>query len=140
MAKGNEPIISQREAEGQKQEKGFHSEDLKGRSQNLGLALMRKKALEKQESESKRKESIKGMAGAIKLSSEFLASVVVGVVLGLGFDQLAGSLPWGLIFFLFLGFAAGILNILRSVGYIAPSRLGQHGALRQDKEVDRPNQ
>lgn len=139
MAKGDKPVMSQREGEEQKQESYFHPEDLRGRSQNLEFALMRKQVLKKQESENEKKESTKGLAGAIKLSSEFLASVIVGVVLGLGFDQLAGSLPWGLIFFLFLGFCAGILNILRSVGYVAPSRLGQRGASRQDKEVDRPN-
>ncbi|ALE04086.1 ATP synthase protein I [Bartonella ancashensis] len=62
------------------------------------------------------------MAYAVKLSSEFLASVIVGVVLGLGFDGLVGFPPWGLVFFLFLGFVAGIFNILKAEGYITPNR------------------
>ncbi|WP_317992886.1 AtpZ/AtpI family protein [Bartonella gliris] len=134
MAKGNEPVVPEKEAEEKRQEDSFHSEDLECRSQNLGLALMRKEALKKRKYKNEEEEPQGTIARAIKLSSEFLASIIVGVVLGLGFDKLVGSLPWGLVFFLFLGFAAGILSILRSVGYIAPSQLGQKGALRQDKQ------
>ncbi|WP_336287972.1 MULTISPECIES: AtpZ/AtpI family protein [unclassified Bartonella] len=137
MAKGDEPVVPQKEAEGERQGDCFHPEDLECRSQNLGLALMRKEALKKQEFKNEGEKPQEGIARAIKLSSEFLASVIVGVVLGLGFDKLAGSLPWGLVFFLFLGFAAGVLSILRSVGYIASSQLGQRGALRQDKGTEK---
>ncbi|OLL54072.1 AtpZ/AtpI family protein [Bartonella henselae] len=137
MAKDNEPVVPKEEVDGKKQEDCFNSEDLECRSQNLGLALMRKKALKKRGYRKEGGEPQGTMARAIKLSSEFLASIIVGVVLGLGFDQLAGSLPWGLVFFLFLGFAAGVLSILRSVGYIAFSQLGQKGASRQDKGADK---
>jgi len=60
---------------------------------------------------------------AVKLASEFLAAVIVGVVLGLGFDQITGLTPWGLVVFLLLGFAAGIVNMLRAVGYVEPSSM-----------------
>ncbi|WP_273720796.1 MULTISPECIES: AtpZ/AtpI family protein [unclassified Bartonella] len=133
MAKDGEPVMPRERAEGKKQGDCFHSEDLECRSHKLGLALMRKQALKKREEKDGREEKNGGIARAVKLSSEFLASIVVGVVLGLGFDKIAGSLPWGLVFFLFLGFAAGVLNILRSVGYIASSQLEKKGVLRQDK-------
>ncbi|WP_455479663.1 AtpZ/AtpI family protein [Bartonella sp. B23] len=136
MANGNEHVVQGKEAKEKRQEDCFHLEDLECRSKNLGLALMRKEALKKRRYEDKGEES-RTVARAIKLSSEFLASVVVGVVLGLGFDKLIGSLPWGLVFFLFLGFAAGVLSVLRSVGYIAPSKLEQKGALRKDKGAKR---
>ncbi|MCZ2328447.1 AtpZ/AtpI family protein [Bartonella sp. F02] len=139
MEKDNEPIMSEKEAERQEKEGYCQSEDLTCRSRKLGLALMRQKALKKTETKEEGKEQQKKMARAIELSSEFLASIVVGIVLGLGVDKLADSSPWGLIFFLFLGFAAGVLSILRSVGHIAPSRLGQRGASRQDKGIDRSN-
>ncbi|BBL53054.1 ATP synthase protein I [Bartonella quintana] len=137
MAKGNERVVPQEEAEGKRQEDCFHSVDLECRSQNLGLALIPKEALKRYKCEKGREPKGIGSARAVKLSSEFLASIIVGVVLGLGFDKLVGSLPWGLVFFLFLGFAAGVLNILRSVGYIASSRLEQRGASRQDKRTDK---
>ncbi|WP_019219796.1 AtpZ/AtpI family protein [Bartonella florencae] len=136
MAKGKEPIVPEDKAKGEEQGECFHSEDLECRSQKLGLALMRKQALKKREYNNTRGEQQSGIARAVKLSSEFLASIIVGVVLGLGFDKIAGSLPWGLVFFLFLGFAAGVLSILRSVGYIAPSQLEKKGVLRQDKRAN----
>ncbi|MGF7156873.1 AtpZ/AtpI family protein [Bartonella heixiaziensis] len=137
MAKGNEHVVPEKEAEEKRQEDCSHSEDLECRSKNLGLALMRKKALKNRRYENEGEEPQGMVARAVKLSSEFLASIIVGVVLGLGFDKLVGSLPWGLVFFLFLGFAAGVLSILRSVGYIAPSQLEQKGALRKDKGADK---
>ncbi|WP_208435114.1 AtpZ/AtpI family protein [Bartonella phoceensis] len=136
MAKGEGPVMPLKEVEGKKPESCLHSEDLECRSRNLGLALMRKQALKKQSYKKRGGEKKGRIAYAVKLSSEFLGSVIVGAVLGLGFDKIAGSLPWGLIFFLFLGFAAGILSILRSVGYVTPSQLGQKGVLRQGKGTD----
>ncbi|ENN95141.1 AtpZ/AtpI family protein [Bartonella vinsonii] len=139
MAKGNEPIVplQETEAEGKGQKDCLHSEDLECRSKKLDRALMRKKALKKREYENEGEESQGKIAHAIKLSSEFLASIIVGVVLGVGFDKLAGSWPWGVVLFLFLGFAAGVLSILRSVGYISSSPLRQRGVLRQDKRSDK---
>lgn len=53
---------------------------------------------------------------AFRLSSELVAGVVVGFGIGWGLDWLLGSSPWGMIVFLFLGFAAGVLNMLRATG------------------------
>jgi ATP synthase protein I len=60
-----------------------------------------------------------GVGNALKLSSEFIAAVIVGVGLGWFLDRLAGTSPWGLIVFLLLGFAAGVVNVLRSSGQMA---------------------
>ncbi|WP_367249115.1 AtpZ/AtpI family protein, partial [Pseudomonas sp. SB113] len=43
----------------------------------------------------------------------------VGVGIGWVLDSFAGTSPWGLIVFLFLGFGAGVLNVLRSAGMVA---------------------
>jgi ATP synthase protein I len=55
-----------------------------------------------------------GMAQALRLASEFAAGIIVGAGLGWFLDYFAGTSPWGMIVFLMLGFAAGVLNILRS--------------------------
>jgi ATP synthase protein I len=60
-----------------------------------------------------------GYGQAMKLSSEFIAGIAVGAGLGWLIDRFAGSSPWGLIVFLLLGFVAGVLNVLRSVGKVA---------------------
>lgn len=57
-----------------------------------------------------------GYAQAFRLSAEFIAGIGVGVALGWGFDKWLGTSPWGLIVFLLLGFAAGVVNVLRAAG------------------------
>lgn len=54
-----------------------------------------------------------GYAAGFRLASEFVAAVLVGAALGWGLDRFAGTSPWGLIGFLLLGFAAGVLNAIR---------------------------
>ncbi len=58
----------------------------------------------------------------MKLSTEFVAGVVVGAGLGWLIDRGLGTSPWGLIIFLLLGFCAGVLNVLRSAGVVAEPR------------------
>ena len=65
------------------------------------------------------------MARGFRLSSELVAGVVVGAVIGWGFDRLLSTSPWGLIVFLLLGFAAGVVNVIRSAAGVAPDRTGR---------------
>ncbi len=60
-----------------------------------------------------------GFAQAVKVASEFVAGVVVGAGIGWGIDRQLGTSPWALILFLLLGFAAGVLNVLRAEGKVA---------------------
>lgn len=52
-----------------------------------------------------------GMGKAFRLSSELLAALIVGTLLGWGVDRLFGTLPWGLLIGVFVGFAAGLRNV-----------------------------
>ncbi len=56
------------------------------------------------------------MAVGLRLSSELVAGVIVGTILGWVFDRLLSTSPWGLIVFLLLGFTAGVMNVMRSAG------------------------
>ena len=56
------------------------------------------------------------IARGFRLSSELVAGVVVGALIGWGFDRLLSTSPFGLIVFFLLGFAAGVLNVVRSAG------------------------
>ncbi len=79
-----------------------------------------------------------GFGVALRLSSEFIAGVLVGAGIGWLIDRLAGTSPWGLIVFLLLGFGAGILNVLRSAGLVRESeaRLPGKGGSPDDKRPD----
>jgi ATP synthase protein I len=56
-----------------------------------------------------------GYARGFRLSSELVAGVLVGAGIGWALDKLLGMSPWGLIVFLLLGFAAGVVNVVRAV-------------------------
>jgi ATP synthase protein I len=60
-------------------------------------------------------------ARGFRLSTELVAGVLVGAGLGWLIDRWLGSTPWGLIVFLLLGFAAGVVNVMRAAG-VAPQR------------------
>ena len=60
------------------------------------------------------------MARGFRLSTELVAGVLVGAGLGWLLDRWLGNSPWGLIVFLMLGFAAGVLNVMRAAG-VAPA-------------------
>jgi ATP synthase protein I len=62
------------------------------------------------------------MARGFRLSSELIAGVVVGAVIGWGFDRLLSTSPFGLIVFFLLGFVAGVVNVVRSAGVVPRNR------------------
>jgi ATP synthase protein I len=66
-----------------------------------------------------------GYARGFRLSSELVAGVLVGAGIGWLLDRWLGVSPWGLIVFLLLGFAAGVLNVMRSAGLMAGPGLGE---------------
>ena len=51
---------------------------------------------------------------ALKISTELVASVVVGTLLGFILDGWFDTRPWLTISFFFMGVGAGILNVIRS--------------------------
>lgn len=55
-----------------------------------------------------------GMSLGLRLASEFASAILVGGLLGYGVDFLASSSPWGLLFGLSLGFAAGTVTIVKA--------------------------
>jgi ATP synthase protein I len=59
-----------------------------------------------------------GAAVALRYGADFVAAVVIGAALGYGADRLFASSPWGLIVGVLLGFAAGVLNVMRSAGMV----------------------
>ena len=60
----------------------------------------------------------------MRLSTEFIAGVLAGGILGWMFDHYLGTKPWGLIVLLMLGFATGVYNVMRVSGSLpkAPTK------------------
>jgi ATP synthase protein I len=56
----------------------------------------------------------RAMGDAFKIVSELIVGVVVGGGLGWFLDRQFGTTPWLLVAFLIVGFAAGMLNVIRT--------------------------
>jgi ATP synthase protein I len=95
---------------------------LSARLQRLGQGLARHRADEtSSDAPDNRAATASGYARGFRLSSELVGGVALGAGLGWLADRGLGIAPWGLIVFVLLGFAAGVLNVMRSAGVI-PSR------------------
>ena len=51
---------------------------------------------------------------AFKLSTELVAAVAVGTIIGFILDKTFGTKPWLIIIFFFIGVIAGIINVIKS--------------------------
>jgi ATP synthase protein I len=59
------------------------------------------------------------MARGFRLSSELVGGVLLGAAVGWVLDHYLSISPWGLIVFVLLGFAAGVLNVMRAAGVVS---------------------
>lgn len=105
----------------------MNEEDLEARRRRLRETIDAHEASELAEQERSRasQSGFAGYAAAFRLSTEFVSAIVVGLVFGYGLDWLLGTLPLFLMIFLLLGFAAGVLNVLRSAGLIQAPQVGK---------------
>ena len=74
-----------------------------------------------------------GMGLGFRIGVELVVAVVVATGLGWAIDRWLGTRPWGMIGFFFLGVAAGMVNVYRTV-----SGLGRAVGLRQARPPDEP--
>ena len=54
------------------------------------------------------------IGAAFKLSTELVAAVAVGTIIGFILDSTFGTKPWLILIFFFVGVVAGISNVIRS--------------------------
>lgn len=101
--------------------------DLDKRRRDLDAALAARKPAKTEPEDGRRPGGMSGMGYALRLSSEFVAGIVVGALIGWVIDEVAGTTPWGLVVFLLLGFGAGVLNVLRASGRVAEFGAGSAG-------------
>jgi len=62
----------------------------------------------------KDREPPSSIGTAFKLSTELVASVAVGTIIGFILDKTFGTKPWLILIFFFVGVVAGIVNVFRS--------------------------
>ena len=76
------------------------------------LEIAKKKILKK--NHHNKADNPSSIGAAFKLSTELVAAVAVGTIIGFIFDQTFGTRPWFILIFFFVGVVAGITNVIRS--------------------------
>ena len=61
-----------------------------------------------------KKPQTSGMGHAFKMSTELVAAVAVGTIIGFILDNWFGTKPWLILIFFFVGVIAGIMNVIKS--------------------------
>jgi len=84
--------------------------DPKGFKTRLKIA---KEKIKKHSNNLNNNENTSFMGSAFKLGTELVSAVVVGTIIGFILDSWFDTKPWLIIFFFFLGSAAGILNVIK---------------------------
>ena len=72
-----------------------------------------KKKINKKNAGSKNEKN-SNFGEAFKMSTELVAAVVVGTIIGFILDEWFGTKPWLILIFFFVGVIAGILNVIKS--------------------------
>ncbi|SDQ80724.1 AtpZ/AtpI family protein [Pseudovibrio sp. Tun.PSC04-5.I4] len=113
-----------------KETEGHLSERLEKLGKTLDTHLDR--SSEKEATNKTSTSALSGLSQAWKISSEFVAAIFVGGALGWMADSWLGTKPWGMIILLMLGFAAGVLNVLREAGKVAQPERRLNSRDKQD--------
>jgi ATP synthase protein I len=119
MASSDGPGETGATGPGPEREGGIRDDELERRRRELEASLAARSTGGAKGDGNAKTSTLAGYGQALKLSSEFIGGIAVGVGIGWMIDRLAGTSPWGLIVFLLLGFAAGILSVMRTAGLIA---------------------
>ena len=96
---------------------------LSARLQRLGKRLAQANRPSENGSGTRQPADPSAIARGFRLSTELVAGVLVGAAIGWLLDRWLGISPWGLIVFLLLGFAAGVLNVMRAAGIVREKHL-----------------
>ena len=63
---------------------------------------------------SQKNEKTTSFGEAFKMSTELVAAVAVGTIIGFILDNWFGTKPWLILIFFFVGVIAGIMNVIKS--------------------------
>jgi ATP synthase protein I len=109
--------------QGERKEPPDDEAQLSARLQRLGERLANVSRASENGSGPRPSADVSGFARGFRLSTELVAGVLVGAGAGWLIDRWLGTTPWGLIVLVLLGFAAGVLNVMRAAGVVEERRL-----------------
>lgn len=115
---------------------GSGNSDLRALADRISRAQQSRQAI--QAASDKQHGDMTGMGRALRFVAEFMAAIIVGGVLGYALDAALGTRPWAMIVLLMIGFAAGVLNVMRAAAQqnAAAAAAGTPGTAPVDDEDD----
>jgi ATP synthase protein I len=101
---------------GQQQMSREEKAAFEGRISDLGERLGKVKAQRQAGADAELDADMRGrgMAYGMRMAAELVGAVIVGALIGVGLDWLIGTKPWLFLVFFLIGFAAGVLNVVRA--------------------------
>ena len=97
-------------------------------SKRLDAARSARGGAEAERAQAERDQQGRAMGQGIRLASELIAAMIVGTGLGFLLDLVAPTGPFGLLGGIFIGFAAGVMNVARAMKASGPDNTENAGA------------
>ena len=82
---------------------------------NSNLEKFKERLKNIEENRYKKKTEPQGLGIGMKISLDLISSIIVGILIGLGFDKIFSTKPVFFLFFLLLGIITGFISVIKSM-------------------------
>ena len=82
---------------------------------NSNLEKFKERLKNIEENRYKKKTEPKGLGIGIKISLDLISPIIVGILIGLGFDKIFSTKPVFFLIFLLLGIITGFIGVIKSM-------------------------
>ena len=82
---------------------------------NSNLKKFKERLKNIEENKFKKKTESKGLGVGMKISLDLISPIIVGILIGLGFDKIFSTKPIFFLIFLLLGVIAGFISVIKSM-------------------------
>ena len=82
---------------------------------NSNLEKFKERLKNIEENRHKKKTEPQGLGLAMKISLDLISPIIVGILIGLGFDKIFSTKPVFFLIFLLLGIITGFIGVIKSM-------------------------
>ena len=82
---------------------------------NSNLKKFKERLKNIEENKFKKKTEPKGLGVGMKVSLDLISPIIVGILIGLGFDKIFSTKPIFFLIFLLLGIITGFISVIKSM-------------------------
>ena len=82
---------------------------------NSNLEKFKERLKNIEENRFKKKTEPNGLGVGMKISLDLISPIIVGILIGLGFDKIFSTKPIFFLIFLLLGIIAGFISVIKSM-------------------------